>query len=53
MALRAAFGRGRVFVSATHPEAPADWSAGYGLKDPDGSDLSLAAGMIRWAAGLP
>jgi len=53
MTLRSEYGQGRVYVTAVHPEAPPDWSAGYGLKDPDGPDLSLAVEMIRWASAVP
>ena len=48
-AARATYGKGRVYVSGAHPEAPALWSSEDGNTDPDGSDISLAAGMISWA----
>lgn len=49
LALRSTFGNGRVIVSATHPEAPADWFTYYRLKDADGLDFDLAQEMIAWA----
>jgi len=50
MAMRGRYGKGRVFVSAVHPEAPADWRKYYGLQDPEGTEQDLAQEMIRWAA---
>lgn len=50
LALRSTFGKGKVFVSATHPEAPADWFSYYRLNDTDGLDFDLAQEMIAWAA---
>jgi hypothetical protein len=51
-AIRGAYGKGRVYVSGPHPEAPAVWSEEDGKKDPDGQDHALAAEMIHWAAQL-
>jgi hypothetical protein len=51
-AARTNYGNGRVFLSGVHPEAPTWWWAGTGIADPDGSDLSYAADMIKWAASL-
>jgi|GEM_PF-1298522 len=51
-AVRTTYGKGRVFLTGTHPEAPSWWWKGTGISDPDGSDQSYAADMIRWAAGL-
>lgn len=48
-AMRTAYGQGRVFLSGTHPEAPAWWWTGY-LSDRDGSDEAQAVQMVRWAA---
>jgi hypothetical protein len=48
---RAPFGKGRVYITGGHPEAPAIWSEEDDLHDPDGSDLDLAAEMITWASG--
>ena len=51
-AVRTTYGKGRVYLTGTHPEAPSWWWKGTGISDPDGSDQSYAADMIRWAAGL-
>jgi glutamine amidotransferase-like uncharacterized protein len=51
-AARTKYGNGRVFLSGVHPEAPTWWWEGTGITDPDGSDLSYAADMIKWAASL-
>ena len=48
-AARTQFGKGRVYITGAHPEAPAWW---YNNHDPDGSDRDIAAGMMTWAAGL-
>ncbi len=48
LAIRGYFGRGRFFVSATHPEAPNSWREFYGIEDPDGVDFDHAVEMIRW-----
>jgi hypothetical protein len=50
-AARAPYGKGRVYITGAHPEAPAIWSQEDGITDPDGSDLDLAAEMITWASG--
>ncbi len=52
MALQATFGRGRVAITAFHPEAPADWLAYYHLSDPDGPDFSLAVELVQWAGAF-
>jgi|GEM_PF-413147 len=52
-AARAPYGKGRVYISGPHPEAPQIWSQEDGMSDPDGSDLDLAASMITWAGSLP
>ena len=46
---RTQFGKGRVFVTGTHPEADRTWRRDYGLTDPDGDDHDLAIDMINWA----
>jgi hypothetical protein len=51
-AARAELGKGRVFVSGPHPEAPAWWWEDDGIENPDGMDHFLAVDMIRWAAHL-
>jgi hypothetical protein len=49
---RAAYGKGRVWISGPHPEAPQIWSQEDGITDPDGSDIALGADMVRWAGSL-
>jgi glutamine amidotransferase-like uncharacterized protein len=49
--LRLSYGKGRVFVTGLHPEAPDSWKKLAKLSDPDGSDISLAEEMVRWAVG--
>jgi hypothetical protein len=51
-AARAELGKGRVFVSGPHPEAPAWWWEDDGIQNPDGIDHFLAVEMIRWAAKI-
>ncbi len=48
-AARALYGKGKVFVTGMHPEAPQDWRDYYHLIDSDGSDEELALEMIQWA----
>lgn len=47
LALEGTFGKGKVSISATHPEAPKDWSDYYKVTDSDGLDFDLAAQMIK------
>lgn len=49
---KAQYGKGRVYVTGAHPEAPPIWSREDKIRDPDGSDYPLAVEMIRWSAGL-
>lgn len=51
-AAKATYGKGRVYITGAHPEAPPIWSEEDGLHDPDGHDYEIGAGMYRWAAGL-
>jgi glutamine amidotransferase-like uncharacterized protein len=53
--IRGQFGKGRVWVTGFHPEAPYDWRFDPDLEDPDGTDadLEMAIEMIRWAANPP
>ncbi len=51
-AARTTYGKGRVFISGPHPEAPAVWTEEDELKDPDGTDFDLAIEMVQWAAQL-
>lgn len=48
MTIRGTFGKGKVFVTAVHPEAPLNWSTYYNLNDIDGEDFDLAVDMIKW-----
>jgi glutamine amidotransferase-like uncharacterized protein len=52
-AVRTEYGKGRVWVTGLHPEAPLNWSTDDGVVDPDGTEQHLAAQMVRWAARLP
>jgi len=47
-AARTEAGRGRVFVTGFHPEAPQWWRDFNQLKDSDGLDYDLADEMLRW-----
>jgi glutamine amidotransferase-like uncharacterized protein len=49
-ALETTFGKGRISISGTHPEAPQWWFDDGGLRDNDGLDNEYAAQMVRWAA---
>jgi glutamine amidotransferase-like uncharacterized protein len=49
-AIRTHYGKGGVYLAGPHPEAPAIWSEEDKIHDPDGSDLDIAANMIKWAA---
>jgi len=49
-AARTTYGKGRVYISGPHPEAPAWWAGNH--HDPDGSDRDLAESMMKWSAGL-
>lgn len=46
---RTEFGRGRVYVTGEHPEAPWSWRNYFKLTDSDGLDLDLAVSMVSWA----
>lgn len=48
--LKTTYGRGRVFVTGLHPEAPQFWRDYYHLTDPDGLDTDLAGQMIQWVS---
>jgi glutamine amidotransferase-like uncharacterized protein len=49
-AIRTTFGKGRVWVTGLHPEAPLRWTQEEEMEDPDGTEQSLAADMVRWSA---
>ena len=51
-AARATYGKGRVYISGPHVEAPIYWMSEDGVVDPDGSDYMLGVQMVNWAAGL-
>ncbi len=46
--VRNTFGKGRVYVTGGHPEAPEDWRTYFKLIDADGLDQDLAVEMINW-----
>lgn len=46
--VRTTYGRGRVYVTGFHPEAPQWWRDDLKQKDTDGLDLEQAADMYRW-----
>lgn len=50
-ALRKSVGRGRVYITAFHPEAPLAWRDYYQITslDSDGLDYGVLQSMIRWA----
>jgi glutamine amidotransferase-like uncharacterized protein len=48
MTIRSTYGKGRVFVSGVHPEAPQDWFDGDNLKN-DSLNYDLAETMFHWA----
>jgi len=50
--VRAPFGKGRVFVTGAHPEAPEWWRNYADILDKDGLDYGITNQMIKWAAGL-
>jgi glutamine amidotransferase-like uncharacterized protein len=49
-AVETTYGKGRISVSGTHPEAPQWWYDDGQIKDADGLDHQVAADMIKWAA---
>jgi glutamine amidotransferase-like uncharacterized protein len=49
--IRRNFGKGKVFVTAFHPEAPQYWRDHFKMQDRDGLDFDLVAEMIRWTRG--
>jgi glutamine amidotransferase-like uncharacterized protein len=51
VSLRSRFGKGRVFVTGFHPEAPQSWYDSYHIQDPDGTDEAIAVQMIEWSSG--
>ncbi len=48
--IESTYGKGRISVTGTHPEAPQDWYDDADIIDSDGLDNQLAAEMIKWAA---
>lgn len=45
---RTTYGKGRVWVTGLHPEAPASWAAAEELIDADGEDHDLVVDMLHW-----
>jgi len=48
-AAKSHYGKGRVFVTGLHPEAPQWWRDYYQMTDSDGLDYDIADEMITWA----
>ena len=46
------FGKGRIAISGTHPEAPQWWYDDAQIKDQDGLDNEIARDMVKWSANL-
>jgi glutamine amidotransferase-like uncharacterized protein len=49
-AVETTYGKGRISVSGTHPEAPQWWYDDGHIVDADGLDNHIAADMVKWAA---
>lgn len=49
-AVETTYGKGRISVSGTHPEAPQWWYDDSHIADIDGLDNQIAADMVKWAA---
>ena len=49
-AVESTYGKGRISVSGTHPEAPQWWYDDSNIVDTDGLDNQIAADMVKWAA---
>lgn len=49
-AVETTYGKGRISVSGTHPEAPQWWYDDSHIVDADGLDNHIAAEMVKWAA---
>lgn len=49
-AVRVTHGKGRVYVTGAHPEAPQWWRDDSSLDDKDGLDYDITSEMISWAA---
>ncbi len=47
-AVRTTYGKGRVWVTGLHPEAPQWWKDNSGYSDIDGDDTDLVARMLHW-----
>jgi len=48
-AAKSTYGKGRIFVTGLHPEAPTDWREYYHMQDSDGLDQDLAVEMLNWS----
>lgn len=49
-AVETTYGKGRISVTGTHPEAPQWWYDDGRILDTDGLDNQIAADMVKWAA---
>lgn len=45
---RTQYGKGKVYITGLHPEAPQDWIDYSGQSDIDGNDFDLGAEMLHW-----
>ena len=46
--VRTSYGKGRVYITGAHPEAPQQWKDYNRLNDPDGDDSDLVVQMLSW-----
>ena len=46
--MRTSYGKGRVWVTGLHPEAPQWWKDTSGYSDPDGDDSDIVVKMLQW-----
>ena len=47
-AIRTTFGKGRIWITGLHPEAPQWWKDDSKQADPDGDDRDIVASMLHW-----
>lgn len=47
-AVRATYGKGRIWVTGLHPESPKWWKDDSGYEDIDGDDRDIVANMLHW-----
>lgn len=49
--IRTTYGKGRVFVTGAHPEAPEWWRTSERVIDEDGLDYGVTTEMLQWVTG--